>query len=63
MIAYLRVVEGKDSHVRWHQVWDGPLFVMTLRNDLSKKGITVAVITEEEYQAEKWPGAPGRKTR
>lgn len=60
MIVYVRVVEGAKSHVRWHQCWDAERFIASQREELAKKKITIAVISEEEYRAEKWPTAPGR---
>lgn len=60
MIVYLSVTENGKSHVRWHQCWDVERFVAAQREELAKKQITVAVISEKEYRAEKWATAPGR---
>lgn len=42
--------DGKQSYDR-RRVWDGTLFMSSLRKQLAKDGATVAEVTRDEYLA------------
>lgn len=67
MIAYLLTSDGKGTnHVHWCLIWDEKVFndhaLADKREAAAKDGNTIAIITEEEYRAIKWPKAPGRSS-